>query len=300
MFNNSDTDFETLVLLFRRASSLPELPGSALRLMHVIDSGSASAKDLEKIISADPGLSANLLRISNARVPGTAPNGVSTIRAAIMHLGQRSVRTLAVSLIMQQMSHGKDVAHEFEVDQFAKHSLYTAFLAKYLFARRNLATDFKSQFTADEIFAGGLLHDIGLALLARVSKESYFRIHSFAGRTRMTLDASFLKIYGKPLTELARSAVEAWDLPELFGMTLRYLNEPWHCPDEYTAMCCLNYANYLAQKFGPITEHWECTSALMPEVEAEMALPENEVATVLEHVEHQVAAYLNQEEPKAA
>ena len=101
MFTHSEADFERLELLFKRASSLPELPGSALRLIHAIDTGAASAIDLERIIASDPGLSANLLRISNSREPGMDAPGVSTIRAAIMRLGQRSVRTLAVSLILR-------------------------------------------------------------------------------------------------------------------------------------------------------------------------------------------------------
>lgn len=286
-------DFDTLLLLFRRASSLPELPGNALRIVHLIDSGSASARDLEHIICSDPGLSANLLRVSNARVPGDAnPGGISTIRAAIMRIGQRSVRTVAVSLILQNIAHGKDVAAEFNVDRFARHSVYVAFLSRYLFARRNIAQPFESRWTADEIFAGGLLHDIGVALLARVMKESFFRVHSFACRTATSLEASFQRIYGRPMNELACNAVEAWSLPDLFSVTLKNINEPWSCPGEYTALCCINYANYLAHKNDCRTEEWDTHPVLLPEVEAEIALPAHEIEQVLATVDQQVQAYL--------
>jgi len=298
---NSDADFDTLLLLFRRASSLPELPGNALRIVHLIDSGSASARDLERIICSDPGLSANLLRVSNARVSGESVHGgISTIRAAILRLGQRSVRTVAVSLIVQHIANGRDIASEFNVDRFARHSLYVAFLSRYLFARRNLAHPFESRWTADEIFAGGLLHDIGLALLARVMKESYFRVHSFASRTGTTLDGSFQRIYGKPINELACTAVEAWDLPELFSLTLKSVNEPWRCKPEYTAMCCISYANYLAQMKEAKTEDWLTAPALLPEVEEEIALPVDEIDRVLASVEDQVNAYLDQKDNLAA
>jgi HD-like signal output (HDOD) protein len=298
---NSDADFDTLVLLFRRASSLPELPGNALRLVQIIDSGSASARDLERIICADPGLTANLLRVSNARVTGeTAHGGISTIRAAILRMGQRSVRTVAVSLIVQHIANGRDIASEFHVDRFARHSLFVAFLSRYLFARRNLAHPFESRWTADEIFAGGLLHDIGFALLARVMKDSYFRVHSFAARTGVNLEASFLRIYGKSVNELACTAVAAWDLPELFSITLGAVNEPWQCKSEYTALCCINYANYLAQKNQAKTEEWDTAPILMPEVEDEIALPADEIERVLASVEDQVNTYLEQKDNLAA
>ena len=292
MFNNSEVDFERLELLFRRSNSLPELPGSALRIIELIDSGAASAIDLERIISTDPGLSGNLLRISNVRMPGMEQTGVTTIRSAIMKLGQRSVRNLAVSLIMQTVANGRDICPDFPVDRFAHHSLFVAFLSRYLFARRNMITPFESRWSADELFASGLLHDIGIPLLARVAPESYFRVHSFASRVNYSLEASFLKIYEKPITSLACTAVEAWALPDLFTNTLRYTAEPWRMPEEYTALCCLNYANHIAHVLEERTEDWRCSSTLMPEVETEIALQDDELTKVTEFIDDQVTAYL--------
>jgi HD-like signal output (HDOD) protein len=295
-----EADYDRLELLFRRANSLPELPGSALRLIHVIDSGAASAIDLERVIASDPGLSANLLRISNARIPGVDAPGISTLRAAIMRLGQRSVRTLAVSLILQNISHGKDVAPEFHVDRFARHCLFVAFLSRYLYARRQLSNPFESQWSADEIFAGGLLHDIGIALLARAAPESFLRVYSFAVRTSISFEASFYKIYQQPLSQLSRTAIEAWALPDLFTSTLCYMHEPWLFGVEYTALCCLNYANYLACTHGLGTEEWSGTTALIPEVQEEIALPAEEVEKVLDYVNQQVTSYLKGSEAEAA
>ena len=300
MFAHSEADFDRLELLFRRANSLPELPGSAIRLIHAIDTGAASAADLEKIISADPGLSINLLRIANTRVPGLDPPGISTIRSAIIRLGQRSVRVLAMSLILQNISGGRDVAGEFRVDRYAQHSLFVAFLSRYLYARRQLSEEFGSRWTADEIFAGGLLHDLGTALLARVAPESFGRVYSFASRTQCTLEASFSRIYERPLSHLARTAVQAWDLPDLFSHTLQYIGEPWKHPSEYTSLCCINYADYLSLQNGDCTEDWECTARLAPEVEEEMALPKEEEDKVLRYVEAQVKTYLTGEDCTAA
>lgn len=217
-----------------------------------------------------------------------------------MRLGQRSVRTLAVSLVLQHISHGSQVPHEFNVERFARHSLIVAFLARYLFARRNLSHQFDSRWSADEIFAGGLLHDIGIALLARVCPEAYFRVHSFAARTECSLESSFYKIFGCPLNQLARSAIESWDLPELFGSTLLYGSEPWNFPAEYTALCCLNYANHLAQVNGITTEEWQFPTTLMAEVETELALPDEEATKVMEFITEQVDKYLATSEKIAA
>src|SRR4051812_48313572 len=105
MYGLSDSDFERLELLFRRSGSLPELPGTAMRLVNAIDTDEASVSDIERIIVADTALSSNILRISNTGVESISHQPVTTVKGAVLRLGQRSVRNLAVSLLIQQVAH---------------------------------------------------------------------------------------------------------------------------------------------------------------------------------------------------
>lgn len=295
MYGLSDSDFERLELLFRRSGSLPELPGTAMRLISAIDSDEASVSDIERIIVADTALSSNILRISNTGVESINHQPVTTVKGAVLRLGQRSVRNLAVSLLIQQVAHPRLVIPEFKASLFSRHSLMVAFLSRYIHARRNMIKPFESRWSSDEIFAAALLHDLGIALLARVEPEIFRRVLLFAERSGRTIDHSFRKIYGQSIGALACAAAEAWKLPDLFAETLRYASEPWSRASEYTSLSCLNYANYLACNKGVTIEEWPVTVVAEADVEEEIGLTQEELNSAFDTMQQLVERYIQQE-----
>ena len=284
-----DTDLERLQILFRRSRSLPQLPESAVQVTRMIDSGDATILELERVLAGDPGLSANVLRASNAVTLG-AVEPVTTVRAAVMRIGVRSLRSITISFAMHELIH--DSGSRFNGNRFAEHSLYVAMLARYVYVRRNLRSAFASRWSADEIFAAGILHDIGVPLLAKVSPESYQRVVHFAHRTSCSFGEAFKHLYGQSINVLAASAMEAWQLPSLFVDSVRHMETPW-LNDEYTALCCLAYADALVSAHGATHEEWPTRPTMSAEYEIEAGLPEEEALAVLDAVGRQVAAYLS-------
>lgn len=273
-------DLDRLKLLFRRTCTLPQLPGTALRLINTIDTGEASAIDLERIILSDPGLAAGFLRAAVAASHGEREFG--TIRQAIMYMGQRSVRTLAVSLALQGVLADPDTPPLFDQAKFSRHSIFVGFLSRYVYARRQMQEPFPSIWTADEIFAAGVLHDLGLGLLPKVAPDVFNRVANFSKRAGLTLNAGFEKLYGDHISVLSAAAAETWQLPDVFTKTLRYRSQPWNMMDEYTSLCCIEYANLLADTHGYAVADWPLTVEPNPEVALEVSLPEEEIATVIE------------------
>ncbi len=213
------TDFQTLELLFRRTGCLPALPSTAIQLIKSIDSGEASASDLERIIASDPALSAEFLRMASVAAVGGVPR-YSTIRGAIMLLGQRTARSLAMSLILRHMSFARQKTPFFDPDRYSRHSLGSAMLARFLFARRQMAGQIKTDWTADEVFAVGLLSSLGIGLVARVAPDAYDRCYQYARRAGVCVEEGFQVIFGKPSTSLTAMAVETWGLPTVFSAAL--------------------------------------------------------------------------------
>ena len=162
-----DLDFEGLKIVFRRNTALPQLPGGAIRLLKAIDSGEATAADLERIITCDAALTANILRLANSADSGL-PAGITTVKAAILRLGQRAVRSMGVSLTIQALLSSESNATGFSAKRYARHCVTTGFFCRYLFARKKLLGDFESSWTPEEAFSAGLMHDLGHALLSRV------------------------------------------------------------------------------------------------------------------------------------
>lgn len=286
-----DLDFEGLRLVFRRASALPQLPGSAIRLLEALDSGEASAKDLERIITCDGALTANLLRLANSADTGL-PSGVTTIRSAILRLGQRAVRSVAVSLTIQGLLSGEGSLGPFNPQRYAKHTIAVGFLARYLFARRRQISAFETKWSTDELFAAGLLHDIAYALLARVSPNVFQMISTSAEVKMCSVAAEFQECYGQPMGELGADAARTWNLPKLFIPAIQYIDNPCEVEEENIPIYCLHYADRLVRQCGLTIEPWAIESEIDPMVQSELAIPEAELEGVLTIIQGQTESYL--------
>jgi HD-like signal output (HDOD) protein len=286
-----DLDFEGMKLVFRRSAALPQLPGSAHRLLSAIDSGEASATDLERIITCDPSLTGNLLRLANSAESGL-PGGITTVRGAILRLGQRTVRSMCVSLSVQNLLSKDERSPSFDPMRYARHSVGVGFLARYIFARRKQRGEFETKWMPEEFFAAGLTHDIGHALLSRVAPNNHAAISSSAEANAKSFSEEFEATYGGSLGELGAIAAETWGLPTCFHSTIRYCEHPFETEEESVAVYCLNYANYLAGKMGLGIERWDFASSLDPMVESEVGLKEQEVESLLQIVSGQTEVYL--------
>jgi hypothetical protein len=180
----------------------------------------------------------------------------------------------------------------FDAERFSKHSLAVAMLARFLFARKQLAGSVHSNWTVDEVFAAGLLSSLGVGLLPRVSPDSYDRVYMYAKRVIITVEDAFQRIYGKPSTFLTAAAVEVWGLPAIFSQSLVCLYAPWNCQDEFTALCCLNFAVCVCESHNLGLGDWAVGVNLQPEVEAEVDISEAELATLMEAIPRHVQAWV--------
>jgi HD-like signal output (HDOD) protein len=287
-----DLDFDGLRLLFRRAGVLPQLPGSAHRLLNAIDSGQASAADLERIITCDAALTANLLRLANSADTGL-PGGITTVRSAILRLGQRAVRSVCVSLTVQGLLGMELIGGLFDARRYARHAIATGFLSRYVFARRQQRETFETQWHPDEFFAAGLLHDLGLALLARVAPNTYAMIATSAESKGIAFAQEFADVYGSGLGTLGGDAARAWGLPQVFYAAIEFSEVPSESTEEQTALYCIHYANYLAVKMGARIEPWAYDPQLDALAQSEIGLDEEEIEAVLQVVDGQTTAYIS-------
>ncbi len=286
-----NVDFTRLLLLIRRATNLIALPESAGQLIRAIDGGEASARDLERIIASDPSLATTVLRVA-VREGTTQVQQHPSLRMVIMQLGQKTVRSIAVSLAVKELLGTETGAKQFDPYRFARHALVVGFLARFIYARRQMIEPFDSDWCADEMFSAGVLHDLGIGLLARVSPDTYSRVYYYAKRSNTSLSHAFHAIYGCYPCLLGATAAEAWELPDLFVRTQTCLYSPWENEEEYTAQCCLTYANHLSELLGEALVPWELDKHPIMEAIQEVGLDEAEVEGMKELLLEQVSAYM--------
>lgn len=291
------TELERIQLLVRRNCDLPALPRALTALVRAIDRGDASVIELERIISSDPLLATDFLRLAHG-MEGTPHHPSTTVRVTILRLGFRAVRSLAVSIMLKRAFARGKVPDCFDRDAFSSTSVATAILSRYLFARKVKVDGMESAWSADDIFSAGLLANLGTALLATVAPETFTRCYLLGQRHNVSIPAAFALICGAPLSSLAGLAVQNWQLPEAFQVIVSNLETPWIRPDEQGAISCVSMARQIAGDFGYRIEKWACPVDLPIEVSLDISIPDQEKVVLATNIQTTIDAYFS--EPLAA
>ena len=96
--SNSNTQNErSAEVLLDRLDDLPSPSAVAMRLMTILDSDSASARDVIELIATDPALSARVVGLC-ARSPRGRSLGITCLDRAVVLLGFDAVRSAALSV----------------------------------------------------------------------------------------------------------------------------------------------------------------------------------------------------------
>ncbi len=135
---------------------LPAIPQALQDLLQTLSNEHADRRQIILEVSRDLSLSCKLLRIANSSFYGLSYQ-VASIQDAVLILGLRTVRSLAIATLMSaqmQIWLGKRE----ELRHFFEHALHSAVYAQLLAEHIS--------FNRDNAFTAGLLHDIGKLVLA--------------------------------------------------------------------------------------------------------------------------------------
>ncbi|MGR8931812.1 MAG: HDOD domain-containing protein [Gammaproteobacteria bacterium] len=147
---------------------LPTLPDVALKVRDAVSKGDASAQELADMIATDPAISARLIQVVNSPLyRGT--NEIKNIQMAVTRLGNKTVRTLITSLVMQQMFKPTSSLLEQYFRNIWEQGVNVSAISRAL-------ASFVPHLNADEAMLAGLIHQIGkLPILTLVEKIPEFK-----------------------------------------------------------------------------------------------------------------------------
>lgn len=228
---------ERLATFIKKIDGLSVLPHVVFKVLEVSSSTDNPAGDVEKAIVVDPGFSSKVLVLANSASFGL-PKRVTSIKDAVMFLGFKTVRNLAMTVGTFDLFVGKNDRESLRRRSWWRQSIDTAVLCKWL------ASEYGS-FPSDEAYTCGLLHLIGKTLLDRYGEEQYEGVSE-----REELGISDFEaendVYGCNHVEVAIAATRKWGLPTSMQSSLNYLQEP--DPQDEAAMhrACLAAAVHLA------------------------------------------------------
>ena len=200
----TDTAFD---VIFLKMDRLPTLPGIAMRILAAVQKEDPDLKEIGKIISTDPPLSAEVLKIVNSAFYGL-PSKVTTVFHAINLLGINAVKNLALSFTLVKNFRTQS-SLSFDYTAFWKDSLVGALAA------RLLAEKIIPKFSEDAFFLG-LLHNIGILALIQCMPKQYSLVLKEMENSGLDYHEAEDQILGFTHMAAGQYLVETWGLPETF------------------------------------------------------------------------------------
>lgn len=151
-------------------SELPSIPEIIIRIKQISEDPRSSTADLANCILSDHQLTSRILRMANSAFYGDYAGKSSTITQAIVLMGFRAVRNIAVSMAVFKVINS--VAREKGIDRVAfwAWSLSCGVVSKYLARLMGRTKLLETSFIA------GFLHDIGQPILAAAYPDKYAEI----------------------------------------------------------------------------------------------------------------------------
>ncbi|MES1228138.1 MAG: HDOD domain-containing protein [Armatimonadota bacterium] len=140
-----------------RSENLPVIPQSLSAIIQMSESD-FSMRSIEKVLERDPSVSTKILKVANSTYYGAG--SVQSIGRAIQVLGSSGIKSVVTSLAMQSIVAGNSYCSRFNRVDYWKHSLATAVCCRIL-------GRLKMPQKAEELYAAGLMHDVGLIIMDR-------------------------------------------------------------------------------------------------------------------------------------
>lgn len=208
-----------LKTLIDQPGKLPTIPKVAQQLIASFSSEDVSVNEIASQLTADPTLSAKLLRLANSAYFHVSRT-IGTVESALQMLGFVMVRNLVL---------GNSVAGAFknipgvDLKQFWRYNLYTACSARWLAQR--------ADFNADLVFTLGLMHGIGQLQMHAVMPQAVAPLD----KQMSVLDAQRAELetqtFGFDYAQVSAELARVWNFPQPLIDALRQVAQPLAWPE---------------------------------------------------------------------
>jgi len=188
-----------------RIAHLPVIPATYQTIVELLESETTTVEDLGKVVQRDPGLAANLLKLVNSAYFGLRQR-VADPAEAVSFLGVETLKGLA--LLHGVFQQAGTFPAGFNGGQLWRHSLDLAATAREIARKEG-----QDRSVQAECFTGGLLHDVGLLILASGFPEEYRQIVALLDEEPVAIIEAERRVIGVHHGEVGGYLLGLWGLP---------------------------------------------------------------------------------------
>lgn len=229
-------------------SSITEIPTPDIVVQQIISTASnpnTSAKELEKAISMDVGLSTKILKLVNSAYYGL-PRKITKLSEAVVIVGFKTVRNLALSVFTYSALHSKTT--------FIDHDkLWSHFMATAIFSEQ-IAKDIGFM-NREEVFLAGMIHDVGKLALDLILPAYIFELANVSKKLSKPMFMIEYENSFENHMEIGEELLKHWKFPEEYVSVAGLHEKPSLNPNSphIEMICIVHLANVFSNILLPDT-----------------------------------------------
>ena len=214
----------TLIELKHKLSEIKDLPTLPIIIMKVIDimnDPKASVGDLKNLIESDYIQALRVLKLANSPYYGF-PRKITTISSAIVLLGFNEIKNLLLSATVYNFfkESGREEIPNFNLYKFLDHCTAVATCSRII--GETVGYD-----KPEELFVGGLLHDIGRVLQYQFFTSDFKKLLQNVLDSDSWIYKKEKRILGYTHNEIGMILAENWQLGEKLIDIIAYHHRPF-------------------------------------------------------------------------
>ena len=232
---------EKINRIMAQVKAFPGMPDTSAKLLTMLKDPESSAAQIEAVLKYDPGLTANILKLTNSAYFGI-PSKVSSVKQAIVLLGWKRllqlVMTMCMSTVMKKPLPGYDLPH----GELLRHSVAVSVAAELVVKALKIPG-------ADEVFTAALLHDIGKLVLGGFVQDDLHQIEAMVAKGIAFEVAEFI-VLGTDHAQIGARILEKWSFPTDLVNAVSWHHDPETCENHCTFSDIVHVANVLGLMSG--------------------------------------------------
>jgi putative nucleotidyltransferase with HDIG domain len=192
-----------LEVMIMTASDLPTIPVVATKVMQLIESESATAEELARVVASDPAVAARVLKISNSSFYG-CQRQIQTLSHAIVVLGFGTLKSLVVAASVKQVYQPYGLTEK----MLWEHSFGAGLAARIIARKTRLVSE-------EEAFLGGLFHDIGKIIMNTMNSSQFQDAMQRCYNDGVSFEDAERQVYNYTHAEVGGLVIKKWNFPDM-------------------------------------------------------------------------------------
>lgn len=208
-----------------KIKDIPSIPSIAAIVIDIMGNPDLGTNEIVKVIDKDQSLAMRILRLANSPIYGFSKQVTTTDLAAIV-LGKDNLKEIVMTYILQGFFSSVNV-DVFNSTKFWEDSLLTACAARIVGRKLKYKL-------VNEAFIAGLIHDIGIRLIAEFFTDEYIEIHNRLAEGGKSIIEVEEEVLGTNHAMIGYWLANKWNFPDELCNAIRHHHSHFSLVDTKT------------------------------------------------------------------